>query len=60
MKVAKALGWFIVLAVFAVELIQTRVFWLIFTGMIIGITAYVVVLISLSRVGKRQEEGKTG
>lgn len=56
MKVAEALGWLIVLAVFAVGLIQTRVYLLIFTGIIIGITAYVVFLISISRIGKDKKE----
>lgn len=52
MKVTKSLGWFIVLAIFGVGLIQSKVGWLIVIGLIAAITSYAIFLVGLSGIGK--------
>ncbi|MCJ7425998.1 MAG: hypothetical protein MUO17_02510 [Dehalococcoidales bacterium] len=58
-KFAKSLGWLIVLAVFGVRLIQTKVDWLIIAGLIFAIFAYVVFYVSLWKRKKDNGKGKS-
>ena len=50
-KVVKLLVWLVVLAIFAVNLIQTGVGWLIVTGLIIAIIAVIVFCVGISKAG---------
>ena len=58
MKITKSLGWFVVLVVFGVGLIQSKVGWLIVIGLTITIIAYVVFLAGLSRTGRHNGKEK--
>lgn len=57
-EIVESLGWFIVLAVFATGLIQTKVIWLILTGIIVGGIAYLNFLISIIKRGKDKKKEK--
>ncbi|OGO06612.1 MAG: hypothetical protein A2Z76_01750 [Chloroflexi bacterium RBG_13_56_8b] len=59
LKIAKSLGWLIVLAVFGVRLVQTKVDWLIIAGLIFAIFAYVVFYASLWKMKKDNGKGKS-
>ena len=49
--IVKLLVWLIVLAVFGVSLIQTKVIWLIVAGLIIVIIAFIVFCVGTSKAG---------
>ena len=52
-RLVKLLGWFIVLVMFGVGLVQTKVVWLVITGLItIVIIAFVVFFVGLRRMNK--------
>ncbi|MFC1955538.1 hypothetical protein ACFLWZ_03255 [Chloroflexota bacterium] len=51
-RMAKLLIWLIVIATFGVGLIQTKVIWLIFTGLITMTIAVVVFYVGLFRMNK--------
>ncbi len=50
--------WLIVLAVFGVRLVQTKVIWLIFTGLITIVMALIVFYVSLWKTGKDYRKEK--
>jgi cation transport ATPase len=56
MDAAKAVGWFAVLAAFAASLILTKVLWLMIIGIILGIFAYVILLISVFTLCKDEKK----
>ena len=58
MDIAEALGWFIVLSLFGLRLIQKGVVWLTIVGILFVIVAYIVFVVSLLR--KRSKEGNNG
>jgi len=57
-KVTKYLVWLVVLAAFAVMLLQTKVSWLIAAGLIIIIIAFILFYVSLWKTGKDYRKNK--
>ena len=55
MAMFKRLGWFIVLVMFGYSLTQTGIIWLFIIGILFAILAYVMLYISIWRVGKIKE-----
>ena len=58
MRIVKLLVWLIVLAVFGVSLIQTKVIWLIVAGLITIIIAFIVFYVGIWRMNKNNRKPK--
>jgi len=56
LKVVKLLVWLVALAIFAVNLIQTKVGWLIVTGLIIAIITAIVFYVGIWKTGGQERE----
>lgn len=56
--IIKLLVWLIVLAVFGVSLIQTKVIWLIVAGLITIIIAFIVFYVGIWRMSKNNRKPK--
>jgi len=56
--IVKLLVWLIVLAVFGVSLIQTKVIWLIVAGLITIIIAFIVFYVGIWRMNKNNRKPK--
>lgn len=52
MAIFRRIGWFIVLVMFGYSLMQTGITWLFIIGILFAIGAYVVLYISIWRLGK--------
>ncbi len=51
----EAFSWLCILALFGIKLIQTGMMWLKIIGILFAIFAYIVLVVSIWRTGKKQE-----